>query len=62
MIWSTYQLTIQYLIILIRTAYSKIASAAIEENVIPQFLIYQQKVFYEADTIYANEKQINRIF
>ena len=33
-----------------------IGSEAIIENVIPQFLIYQQKAFYKTDTIYDNKK------
>ena len=33
-----------------------IDSEAIEENFIPQFLMYQQKAFYETDTLYVNEK------
>ena len=33
-----------------------IDSEAIEDNFIPQFLMYQQKAFYETDTFYVDEK------
>ena len=33
-----------------------IESEAIKENVIPQFLRYPQKAFYETDTFYVDEK------
>ena len=36
--------------------HSFIDSEAIEKNVIPQFLMYQQKSFYGTDTFYVNEK------